>query len=243
MAFLVNLKYLKTGVNAIPWTNYIVDGIVLIVLIGFAIYCGRRGFIDCFFSFASTTIALIVAVTLAKICVDATNGLFGLNGWLEGVFTDGFAKISGFEAEIGAEGADAALKEQNIPAIITQLVFKLKGEVPEGTTIAMALGEITASLTCYLGTGILLFLICKLLLLLVRNLLNSIMERVSILDKLNTILGVAVGILECLLIVCTVLSVLAVIPSQAINNYLDKTLFLRFLYQRNPLVWLFGLLI
>lgn len=243
MQFFYSLKHLQFNLDAIQWTNYILDGIVLLVIIGFAIYCGRRGFIDCFFSFASTTVSIIAAVALAKVCVDVTNGWFGLDGVLEGAFTNAFAKLSGFDLEISAEGAESAIKAQNVPAIIAQLVFRLKGEVPEGTTIAMALGGISATLTCYIITAVLLFVVCKLLLLLTRGLLNELMDRVEMLDKLNTILGVVVGVVECLVIVCTLLSVLTIIPVPAIAEYLENTLFIGLLYKYNPLVWMFGLMI
>ena len=180
--------------NAIQWSNYIVDGIVLLVMVGFAIYCGRRGFIDCFFSFVSTALSITLALALAKVVVDMTSGIFGLEGWLSGVFEKGFAKLAGFSDPIGDEGLKAALKGQNIPAVIGQLAMDLyKGEIPEGTTLATVLGNIASSLSCYLVTGLVLFAAIKLLLMLTKSLLEELIDRIEILDTLNVVLGVIVA--------------------------------------------------
>ena len=230
--------------GAIKWSNYIVDGIVLLVIVGFAIYCGRRGFVDCFFSFASTSVSIIAAIALAKVVMEVSGGLFGLEGWLSGVFENSFAKLEGFTAEVGAEGTKDALLAQNMPAVIIQLVLDLaNSDYAAGTTIAMVLGDVTSSLTCLLVTGLILFTLCKLLLLLTRRLLDKLMDRVEMLETLNIVLGVLIGVGGCLLVVCTILSILAIIPFEPIDNYLNNSLFLKLLYNHNPLVWMLGLLI
>ena len=41
------------GLCAAKLTNYLVDIIVVVVLVGFALVCARKGFIECFFNFIS----------------------------------------------------------------------------------------------------------------------------------------------------------------------------------------------
>lgn len=237
---------LKNNLCAVKWTNYIADLIVLIVAVGFAIYCGKRGFIDCFFSFVSTTIALFAGILLAKAFLELTNGFFGLDDVLQEMFTNGFSKLEGFTADVSAVGMDKALEDKNIPAVIARLALKWAGKgdsVPEGTTLAFVLGHITSQLFCFILMSVLLFVVCKLLLLLLKGILNRFLEEVSFLDTLNIVLGVLVGVSGVLLVVCAILAFLAIIPAPAIGTYMNNALILKVLYNHNPLVFLLGLLI
>ena len=78
---------------AIRWTNYLLDGVLALVLFGYVIYCAKRGFIDCFFGFFSTIIALVAAIFLGKVVLYATGGLFGLENALDKKFTEAFMKV------------------------------------------------------------------------------------------------------------------------------------------------------
>jgi uncharacterized membrane protein required for colicin V production len=83
----------------------------------------------------------------------------------------------------------------------------------------------------------------KLLLLLTKKMITEIVERITLLDATNTIIGAAVGFLQAVLIVGAVLALFAVIPSPPIDNYLSNCLFLGWLYEYNPVIALLGLLI
>ena len=239
------LYALNHSLCALKWTNYIADAIVLIVTVGFAIYCGKRGFVDCFFSFVSTTFALLVGLLLAKAFLELTNGFFGLDGILEEMFTNGFAKLEGFNADVSAGGMDQALETRNIPVVIARLVLKWadKGDITEGTTLAQVLGLVTSQLFCFILMGALLFVVCKLLLLLLKGVLNKFLEEVAFLDTLNIVLGVLVGVSGVMLVVCSILAFLAIIPAPAIGEYMDKALILKVLYNHNPLIFFLGLLL
>ena len=92
------LPFINVNTFAVAkWTNYVVDLIVILFLVGFAIVCAKKGFIECLFGFLSTVVALVAASILAKVIVDATNGWFGVQNWLADILTTAFNKISGFE--------------------------------------------------------------------------------------------------------------------------------------------------
>lgn len=231
------------GLCAVRWTNYLVDAVVLLFLAGYVIVCAKRGFVDCFFTFLSTTIAFIVAVMFAKAILSGTNGLFGLQGVMQNGFTRAFAKISGFDTPVSSEGMEGALADKNIPAIIASLAVKWFGkeDLAASVTLAQVFGGVTANLLCLLLVGVLIFIIVKLLLLFLRKLLNTIVEKISLLGGVNTVLGAIIGVLQGLLIVSVALSVLALIPIPAVTNYLLHCPILGWLYNNNPLVWLLGL--
>ena len=233
------------NVNALcaaDWTAYLLDVFVFIFLLGFAIVCARKGFVECFFGFVSTIVAMILAFTFAKFLYHWTDGLFGLGGFLEGKFTKVFSKVDGFDVDISSQGVQAALKEQDLPAILVTLVTSSFGKVdlPVGTTIGSMLGASVSKFAVTLLCGITVFIAAKLLIGLLKKILSSIISKITLLDKLDSLLGALVGVLEGVLVVCLLLSIVTMIPSQTLSNYLDNSLFVGALYNYNPLVHILG---
>ena len=230
---------------AVNWSNLLLDGVVLLFLIGYVLLCAKRGFIDCFFDFVSTGIALFASLLFTKLLITATGGLFGLQDALAGGLAKSFAKINGFDIPVSAEGFQTAIAEKNFAGIIANLAVKIfaKEQLASDTTIALLLGGVTSGLLCLLITGILLFAVTKLLLLLLRETLEAIVDRITLLDAVNTTVGAALGFLQGLLIVSVILAILALIPSSAISNYLSRCPVSGWLFNNNPLVWFLGLLL
>ena len=73
--------------------------------------------------------------------------------------------------------------------------------------------------------------------------LRAVVMRLRLLDAVDTLLGAVVGIAECLLLVCFVMSVLTIIPSQTVVEYLENGLLVGWLYRNNLIVYLLGLLL
>ncbi len=224
---------------AVNWSNYILDGVLLIAFFLFVFICGKRGFISCFFGIVSTLVAFILAITLAKTLLSATGGLFGLQGVLEGKFIKFFSKLNGFDVDISTSGVKAALQEQDVSALVARLVMKAAGKedtLAAGTTIGMLLGQSTAKLAMTLLVGILIFVSVKLLMLLLKSILNDTADGIPMLNGVNVFLGSLFGFLYALLIVSVLLALLAILPIKAIPIYLDKTLVVGWLYEHNPLI-------
>lgn len=228
---------------ATAWSGYIVDGVVILFALIMTIICAKRGFVGCLLGTISTLIALIAAVLLAKPAVNLTGGLFGLQEKFSLSFSESFAKVKGFNTDISAIGVEAALKEHDVTAVLAALVLKLVGKqesLAAGTTLAGLLGEATSSLAVNLITGLILFILIKLVVALLKGVLKGIIKKVKLVNGIDTVLGAAVGFLEAFLIVCGILAVLAVVPSDSITTYLEGTLFIGKLFAHNPLVTIIG---
>ena len=227
---------------AVVWQNYAADIVVLLFILCFTVVCAKRGFIDCFFGFISTALAFLVAVMLAKKTLALTEGLFGLRGVLNENLTVWFGKFNGFGADISDSGVEAALQDKNLPVIITRLLLKNTSntQLPEGTTLAMLLGSNAARLICLLLCGVALFVLCKLVLSLIKKTLNAIADNISLLSAVNSLLGAIAGLVQGLLIVSLVISILTMFSSQTVTNYFANTLFVGALYNYNPLVVILG---
>ncbi len=228
------------GLCAPPWAKYILDGVVLIFFVVMALIGGKKGFINWFFGIISTVVALLLAITLAKALLVGTNGLFGLEDWFAKKFGGGFAKINGFDADISASGVEAALKEHDVSAVLSRLVIKMVGvqtELAPGTTLAQLLGDSTATLAATLLCGVILFIAAKLLMRIVRKILNAVAEKISLVGGVNTLLGSVFGFLQALLIVSVVLALLALLPFESLSSYLSSTLLVGIIYENNPLIY------
>ena len=228
---------------AIRWTNYLLDGVLALVLLGYVIYCAKRGFIDCFFGFFSTIIALIAAIFLARVLVNATGGLFGLEKTLDKRFTDAFMKVKGFDTHVVGEGTAQALKDNNTSTILAQLVLKMTKSAQDGTVLAVALGNVTASLATTIICGVAIFILVKLLMRLMKGGLEKIAQNLKIVGAANTLLGAFVGVLGFTLLISFIVSIFTIIPVQAVNNALSRSVLVGLIYKYNPVIWLVGLVL
>ena len=74
--------------NAASPIGYILDIIILIGLFIFVFICAKRGFVNIFFSFVSSIVALFAAIALSGVFVSMTGGLFGLEATLSESFAE-----------------------------------------------------------------------------------------------------------------------------------------------------------
>ena len=223
--------------------GYILDLIIIAGLFLFIFICARRGFINVFFSFVSSVVALFAAVSLAGVFASITGGLFGMEASLTESFTNTFSKIAGFNVELGGtENLDSLLSTGQISAIIATLVAKkYVGEsIPAGSTLGSLVGATFAELLTSLISGVILFILFKILIFILRKVFNKLTEKIGLLDKLNRILGMLVGFIEGIFIISLVMSILALIPSPAITSFFNNSLVLKFLYNHNPIVTMLG---
>lgn len=229
------------GLNA-SWINYAMDGLVVLVAFMFAISSAKKGFVDCFFGFISTILAVIAAFTFMKGMLAWTDGLFGLQDVIENALIGSFEKVKGFDIDVSAAGLEVALQDKNLPSFLVNTIVSSVGnsEVPIGTTLAMVVGATLGEFAATLVAWFAVFLIAKILLKLVRNVLNSLIQSLPIVGSLNRLLGFAVGGIKGILIVCAVIAVLALIPSTGLTAFFNETVIVRWLYNSNPLHVILG---
>ena len=142
----------------VAWTKYVVDGAVLAVILVFALVSAKKGFVQCFFGFISTLVSIIIALLLMKSVVNITGGLFGIQGAIERGAVSGLSKIKGFSVDISSVGLTEALTGK-LPKFLINIVVDSIGNstVPQGTTIASAVGATIAQFTATLIAFFLLF--------------------------------------------------------------------------------------
>lgn len=226
---------MEIALNA-TWVNNAVDIAAIVVIAIIAGRSAKKGFVACFFGFISTIVALILAFVLAKPVLGWTNGLFGLEGWLENAITGMLSKITGFDIDVSSVGIEAALADKNLPAFLVNTLSDLgNDQVPQGTTLAMLAGGELGTLAATLISGIAVFALAKIILKILEKIFSSIVENLPIVGTLNNLLGFLVGALQGLLIVCGIIAVIALFPSTGIVEFFNECTLVGWLYNNNPL--------
>ena len=225
---------------------YALDIACALILIIWAFIGAKKGFVKCFFGLVSTLIALVLAITLASTVSGWLDSAFGMTGFFSVKFDNTFLKINVFDADISSVGIASALENVNLPGFLKDLILKNLGEVnnlPAGTTLASQVAPVASQFVGLLISGLVIFIVARLLLLIVEKILSSIVRSWSVAAALNGILGFVVGALKALIVICAVLALLSLIPSDGLVSFFDKTIVLKYLFNENPLTKLLGLFI
>ncbi len=223
-------------------TAYLLDiAIVVILLIG-ALRDAKKGFIGCVFGLIISIVSLVVAFFCASTVVEATGGLFGLGDTICSAIEESLLGIVGFDADVSQEGLVAALEGVNFPPFLAELIASNGVEAPAGTTLAAHISVTIGSFATLVLTGILLFLLSKLVLTLVEKIFTSLVSKVSLLGAVNGALGALIGVIKGALTICLIFSVLSLITSPAINEFINQSLFAHFIYNDNPINYIFSLI-
>ena len=219
------------------WQHYTLDALVVLACLLFAIKDCKKGFVNCLFGVISSLLAIGLAMLLMNVVLDWTNGLFGLEGALERGCTNAFAKIKGFDIDVSNQGIETALTDKNIPKFLIKMVVEEFGDatIAAGTTIAMLVGQSLGGLITGLICWTVLFLIVKGLLFIVRRVITGVLEQIPIVGKLNHGLGFVVGAVKAVLIFSAIIAIFSIIPSEGMSNFFNECIFVRWMYNRNPL--------
>lgn len=228
--------------NAGNVANYIIDILVVVVILGVAFVSAKKGFIECLFGFISTIVAIILAFVLMKPFTVWTGGLFGLQGVLEKACTGVFAKIKLFTLDISNQGISEALAGKNLPQFLIDAIIKGVGNesIPAGTTIAMLAGDALGGFIAGMISWVVVFLLAKLLLALLRNVVSGIIENLPIVGGVNTILGFVVGLLQGLMIVSGIIAIIGILPIPTAPQFFSNSIIVGWLYNHNPLNVILG---
>ena len=224
---------------------FVLDIIFFVALFIFALIDARKGFIGCFFSFVSGIAAVLVALFFSGGFCLLTGGLFGLQGLIGGGLGNAFSGIKILNIDLSASGVEGALASVALPQFLKNKVLQIAsaGSFPEGTTLAMQLGDVLAQFIVTLICAVLLFILVKLLMRLLRGVLTKAADSMTAIRKVNRILGMLVGILKVLFFTCALFALLAIFPSEAITSFFNDTILLSGLYNNNPIYAVFGLFI
>lgn len=224
--------------------EYIADIVVLVAIMVWAFVDAKRGFINCFFSFVSAIVCALVVLFLSKPVLTWTDGLFGLEGWMQNGLGEWLSGIKPFNLDISMEGWQAKFDEMSLPSFLQTAVLAeiepLAGNIPAGTMLGQYVGQAIGSFLALAICALALFIVTKLIMRLLRGVLNGIAESSPFIEKINRLGGLLAGTFKAFALLCVVLGVLSLFASEGITNFFDNTLCLKGLYHNNPLMTVFA---
>ncbi|MBQ8885609.1 MAG: CvpA family protein [Clostridia bacterium] len=217
---------------------FILDIVCVLIFFIFALLSARKGGINCLFGFAATLVSLILAFSLASKGAALLNVLFDFTDFLSGKLEGVLLKIKGFNVDISESGVEQALAGVSLPSFIKDfLVDELANKaVPAGTTLASQAGGAIAKFVASLLGWVVVFFLSKLFITLLGKLLTKIVRSITVASAINTLLGVTFGLFKAFVIVCGVLAVFSLIPSEGVHNFFNSTFIVKYLYNDNPLM-------
>ena len=95
--------------------------------------------------------------------------------------------------------------------------------------------KIGNEILCYFIGFFAVFILTKLLTVLISKMLSSFVDKIPVVGKLNHGLGFVLGLAQGFLSVCAVVAVLKLIQSTNLFVFVENTVFVKWLYNANPL--------
>lgn len=224
--------------------EYLADVALVLAILIWAIVDGRKGFINCFFSFVSAIVCTLAVLFLSGPVLKMTGGLFGVEEWMQEGLGSWLSGVKPFNIDVSAEGWRAQMDALSLPQFIKDAVLteieSVAGDIPAGTMLGEYLGGVIGSFLATVLCAVLVFIVVKLIMMLFKGILNGVANSCFLISKLNVLGGIAAGFFKAFAIACIVLALLSLIPIEGLSEFFDKTLILKGLYNNNPLMKVFA---
>lgn len=219
----------------------IIDGVAILILVIMAASAAKKGFVNCVFGLLTVIAALAVAFLFVNVTVEATGGFFGLQESTTRGVTNALSEMEIFALEFSESGIREQLSGQLPDFLIDIVIDNFKGQtLPEGMTIAMAVGETIGKLAATLVAWLSLFIITRILLSFLRKVIKSIVDKISLIKAIDGLLGFVVGALEGVLVLSALLAMVSMIPQANVVSMFQETVIVNYLYNQNPLTSILG---
>ena len=163
---------------------------------------------------------------------------------MQGGLGDWISTIKPFDLDISTEGWSATLDTLSLPAFLKEAVLEeiaaYVGDIPAGTLLGQYVGSAIASFLATVLCGAMVFIVIKLLMLLLRGILNKVAKTSSFISKINVLGGILAGSFKAFSVVCILLALLSLIPAEWMTNFFNNTLILKGIYNSNPILTVFS---
>jgi len=202
--------------NLLVSAGLITDGIVAAIVLIFVLVGVKKGFIKSVLSFFGTIVALIVAFIFCKQFAGILDDKFSLLSKLAGIVENTLDNNSKFAIELSAGAIQESLEAANIPGFIVSLIMQLpvviNNTYPAGTTVATLVAPVIANYILLLISFLGLFIIFKIVLIILKLFADSI-KKVKIIDVVDKLLGLVVGVIEATIVIYISLTVISFFPT------------------------------
>ena len=218
----------------------VVDIVLVLTLAIYAIIGIKKGFVKSVLSLFSWSVCLLVAILTAKYVTNWINGIFNFTEFFGNKISNSLSSSNEFFSlainTFSTKEELIAAIPSNINGLIKQIikiVFTNSNVNMQSTdSIGNVTGDSLSAIAVTIVTGILIFIVLKVAILLISKLLNKLTSG-KVMGSLNKILGCSFGLLQALVIVLTINFVLVglslipavnktITPIISENTYVEK---------------------
>ncbi len=205
--------------------NYAVGGVILGVILLFAVFGFIKGFASMLLKFLAGIVSLILALVLCGKCADVLNNFFGLTDALTDSFTASLPGIFGEELmnlPVSAFDENTATGSF-LPKFIVNSLLKLAsdGNVPPETAVIDVLAPTFAYYVSAMIGLIVTYVLLRIFFFLLSRLFRNA-NKIPVLGAANRLLGFILGAVQGFLTVYILLSFVGILPLSFLEGF--KTL-------------------
>ena len=219
---------------------WIVDIVAVIIILTAVFKDTKKGFIKSIFGLIISVASIAVAFLFADTAREMTDGVFGLQNLIVNGLSSTFEGW-GLAFDASQEGIKNKLLDigffKTLPFLVDIVMEQINTGLPAGTMLNVHLGETVGVLATNVVVGIALFILCRIILGVVEKLLTSLVENITLLGALNTLLGAAVGLVKGAISVSLICMLLSTVPVfSSFMEQMPETLFVyEWFFVNNPL--------
>ena len=219
---------------------WMVDIVAVIIILTAVFKDTKKGFIKSIFGLIISVASIAVAFLFADTAREMTDGAFGLQNLIINGLSSTFADW-GLAFDASQEGIRNKLMDigffKTLPFLVDIVMEQIDTGLPAGTMLNVHLGETVGVLATNVVVGIALFILCRIILSVVEKLLTSLVENITLLGALNTLLGAAVGLVKGVITVSLICMLLSTVPVfSSLMEQMPETLFVHeWFFVNNPL--------
>lgn len=190
----------------------ITDIVLVALLLIFVIIGFCRGFVKQIFGLLSSIIAFLVAYFLCAPLANMLNSTFGWTDSLANSISGIFTGNEIFTMKLSAQNIQTAITQAGLPQFVADIAVNSLGSVIADLSIAEYLSALMAKYIMIAGCYAVLWIVARLLLTVVKHILLKIVS-LPVLNSINRILGLFVGLLEGVILVYVVIFIIGIIPN------------------------------
>jgi len=225
----------------------ILDLIVVSLLIFVSLIGLRQGFVNRLVGVVAGIVALIVAFSLCKPFASLLNITFNMQESLASSLTRSFAKNESLNVTVtDVEQVKNLLDNQNLlPSFVKNAVLKVTDYAGDNT-LSQILGQVCSKYAVIGIAFVILWVVVRLACILLKFVFARIEDNHSSIFLANKILGVCLGFLQCLLVICAIIFVVSMLPTGAfgwLQNTIDQSKICAFISKHNIFAPLFTLML
>ena len=218
--------------------------LMILLILGFAIYGAIRGFFAQLVGTATTIIALVVATLISKGFMNLLCDYTGFDEFFSGRYEKWLLNNFDYFKGLSADEFSSAIDLMPFPKTVKNSIINLCASSGDGVSLAFVTAKVMAKYTVLAICFVFVFTGIKLLFLLLRK-VGKELRKISLIRQVDNTLGAFLSIFRLYRILSFIFFVINITPlglMDGVKNYIASSHIATFIYNINMFNWLVSLM-